>query len=303
MAKVDERLRMLMMDFIDGIPLDLASKLLPRGTYLNIGIVTNIHMHAASQKKHASSAGGKKHPKPKVSKFGLLGIIDSLESVIKKLKPLLQETEWGGYYGDTNYTDAAFEEKKKIVSGFADKIRENVNIAWDLGGNTGVFSRICSEKGIYTVCFDIDPAAVEENYRQAVKSGEENILPLTADLSAPAPAIGWENKERKSMTERGPADLVMVLALIHHLAISNNVPLIKTAEFLSNTGRYLIIEFVPKDDSQVQRLLATREDIFPDYTREGFEKSFGEYYDILESTPIAGTQRVVYLMKNKKGRE
>ena len=128
---------------------------------------------------------------------------------------------------------------------------------------------------------------------------ETNLLPLLLDLTNPSPAIGFENKERMGLEERGPADTLLALALVHHLAISNNVPLIKIAEYFSRLCHWLIIEFVPKVDSQVQRLLATREDIFPDYTQEIFENEFEHYFELKDSTKISGSERTLYLMRKR----
>jgi hypothetical protein len=99
------------------------------------------------------------------------------------------------------------------------------------------------------------------------------------------------------LLERGPADLVLALALIHHLAISNNVPLDNLARFFAACGRALIIEFVPKPDSQVQKLLASRKDIFPEYTEAGFERAFSRYFAIEKKVPVPETHRVIYLMR------
>ena len=166
----------------------------------------------------------------------------------------------------------------------------------NLGANVGIFSRLASDKGILTISFDNDAATVEKNYLECVARGEPNILPLVVDLSNPSPGIGWENKERMSFIERGPAEAVMALALVHHLAISNNLSLGHIAWFLAKICRSLIIEFVPKNDSQVQRLLASREDIFPDYTRQAFEKEFSRCFTIEDSADIRESQRILYLM-------
>lgn len=91
----------------------------------------------------------------------------------------------------------------------------------------------------------------------------------------------------------------MALALIHHLAISNNVPLVTLAEFFALAGKWLIIEFVPKEDSQVQRLLSTREDIFPDYHPEGFEQAFETCFRMRAKEPIPGSKRLLYLLERK----
>ncbi len=119
------------------------------------------------------------------------------------------------------------------------------------------------------------------------------------ELNNPSSSIGWANEERMSFLERGPVDTVLALALIHHLAISNNLPLHKVARFFGDICRSLIIEFVPKEDSQVQRLLSTREDIFPDYTREGFERAFGVHFTIDEAVRAADSKRTLYLMFGK----
>ena len=183
------------------------------------------------------------------------------------------------------------------MSEFLEKL--NPKCVWDFGANVGMFSRIASDRGIQTISFDIDPVAVEKNYLECVKKGETNILPLLIDLTNPSPGIGWENRERMSLLERGPADAALALALIHHLAISNNLPLNKIACFFNDICEYFIVEFVPKRDSQVQRLLSTREDIFPDYTQEVFENEFGKYFTIQSSARIKNSERTLFLMRKK----
>jgi hypothetical protein len=122
------------------------------------------------------------------------------------------------------------------------------------------------------------------------------------DLANPSPAAGWENMERLSFLERGPADAVLALALIHHLAIGNNVPLERAARFFARAGRTLLIEFVPKSDSQVKRLLVTREDIFDRYTQDDFERAFSGPFEILRRLPLAGSERTLYVMARKTDR-
>ena len=141
--------------------------------------------------------------------------------------------------------------------------------------------------------------AVEKNYLKCFREGETNILPLQIDLVNPSPSIGWENQERMSLLERGPVDTILALALVHHLAISNNLPLDQLASFFTKVCRSLIIEFVPKEDSQVQKLLATREDIFPNYTTEGFEDAFSNFFTIKNKSGIKGSKRILYLMIRK----
>jgi ribosomal protein L11 methylase PrmA len=171
---------------------------------------------------------------------------------------------------------------------------------WDLGANTGVFSRL-TPPDTKVIAFDIDPVAVEANYLKCRDEGERNILPLLLDLTNPSPAIGWDNRERLSLSERVGADTILALALVHHLAISNNLPLEMIARWLALLGKYAIIEFVPKSDSQVQRLLASREDIFPNYTTEGFESAITSRFNIVKKCPIRETERTIYLLERKSG--
>ncbi len=119
------------------------------------------------------------------------------------------------------------------------------------------------------------------------------------DLVNPSAAVGWDGRERMSLQERGPADLGLALALVHHLALANNVPLSMIAEFMRSLFSWLAIEFVPKEDPQAQRLLACREDVFPSYCRSGFEEAFGRQFAIETAVPLCGSARILYLMRRR----
>jgi len=118
-------------------------------------------------------------------------------------------------------------------------------------------------------------------------------------MTNPSSGIGWSHTERDSLQSRGPFDLVMALALIHHLAISNNVPFSMIAKYFSKLGKNLILEFVPKTDSQVKKLLSSREDIFNDYSEVFFEKEFSKFFTILQKVCINESNRVIFLMQVK----
>ena len=293
MSYRDIRLNQLLRVYIDGVPLDLASSLLPFHTRFKFSLLSHIHLHAKSQRYFADKIVNTSSRK--MSRLSFTGLIDSLKTLVNKLNWQPQATEWANYYEDTNYSEDAFQHKKQLITEFLDKI--NPKTVWDLGANVGIFSRIASTRGIQTISFDIDPVAVEKNYLECVENRELNILPLLLDLTNPSPGIGWENQERMSILERGSADTVFALALIHHLSISNNLPLYKIANFFSKICNSLIIEFVPKSDSQVQRLLTTRKDIFPNYTQKTFESEFGKYFTIQNSMKVKDSERILYLMR------
>lgn len=295
MKYVDVRLNQLLRIYIDGIPLDLASSLLPPRTYMHLPLVSHIHLHARFQTHFSDKQVKPSHRK--MNRLALKGFVDNLESTVKRLKWQPEATEWGDYYSDTNYSEDAVSHKKSLVARFLDEVEPKV--AWDLGANTGLFSRVATHRGIQTIAFDVDPAAVEKNYRSCLREQETKMLPLLLDLTNPSPSIGWENRERLSFSARGPVDVVLALALIHHLAISNNVPFSRIADLFSKVGNFLIIEFVPKSDSQVHRLLASREDIFDGYSEKVFEREFGQRFIILNSTKIRDSKRTLYLMRKK----
>lgn len=300
MAKKDVTLNKLMLFHLDGIPLDLTCKILPRSSWLNVGLAMHLHIHAKAQGAYASENNevNNKIKDRKVSKAGLEGILNNIRNTVEKLKWRPGGTEWADYYSFTNYTDVSFDKKKELITDYIRTIKPS-NV-WDLGSNTGVFSRIASDSGIPTTAFDLDPAAVEMNYLQLKKNCEQYILPLVIDLTNPSPNLGWNCEERDSIKKRGPADCIMALALIHHLAISNNVPLDRIAAFFAELCSFLIIEFVPKEDSQVRRLLRSREDIFTNYDRDSFESAFKVYFKVMRFDLIEGSNRYLYLMQRFK---
>ena len=286
MSYSDIRLGRLLSTYIDGIPSDITSKLLPVHTLFRPSLLGHIHFHSLGGEKK----GGKKR---RMRKVFLQALINNLESTVKKLK-WGPTGGWSGYKKAMSYGEDDFERKKEIVSEFLRKAGPRK--VWDLGSNLGEFSEIATREGAEVIAFDMDPACVETHYRS-----KRGGLPLLIDLTNPSPGIGWENRERKSLTERGPADIIMALALIHHLAIGNNVPLDRIAEFFSSLCRYLIIEFVPKADPQVQKMLENREDIFDGYAEFAFAGEFGKYFKVMEKCPVGNTGRTIYLMGKEAG--
>jgi len=296
MSYTDVRLNQLLRVYIDGVPLDLASSLLPFRTRLKLSLLTHIHLHARFQRRFEGITV-RPQRRGKVSRTSLLGIVDSLESAVRSMKLVPRGTEWAEYYEDTNYTDDGLRCKERLVDDFLRGIEPGM--LWDLGANTGRFSRVAAARGHYVVSFDVDPAAVEKNYLSCVDEGRRDILPLLLDLANPTSGMGWAGTERMSLMERGPAGTVLMLALIHHLAISNNLPFDRIAEFLSTVCSTLIVEFVPQDDSQVRRLLVCREDVFDEFTQKRFEEAFGRFFRIVRAEKIVDSLRTLYLMQKE----
>jgi hypothetical protein len=294
---VDVRLTQLLRVHLDGIPLDLAARLLPWRSHLRLSLLAHVHLHMRSQARYRGAAAAAPRPRA-ISPAQLRALVRHLEGAVRRLEWRPPETEWADYYAETNYTPDALRDKQRLVLACLDRVAPRT--VWDLGGNVGLMSRLASGRGIPTVSFDVDPVAVERSYGQGRAEGDRALLPLWLDLTNPSPALGWANRERDSLAGRGPADLVMALALVHHLAISNNLPFDRLAAELGRLGQWLLVEFVPKEDSQVQRLLATRADIFDRYAPGPFEAEFARHFEIVERAPIAGSRRTLYLMESRR---
>ena len=236
MARRDIRLGQLFKNYVDGLPLDLASRLLPSSTWLRPALLIHIHLHAKSQRKYATKKRGR--TAAEISRRGYLGLLDSQKSATLAQNYKLKASDWTEYYSDNNYTDKASDHKKALVRDFIQEVKPRTT--WDLGANDGTFSRLAGDQGSLTISIDADLASVEANYQRCRRENRGNVLPLCVDLTNPAPALGWAGEERMTLLTRGKPDLVLALALIHHLAIGNNTPLDCIAEFLAQVGNSLV---------------------------------------------------------------
>jgi SAM-dependent methyltransferase len=306
MARVDIRLGSLLRDHLEGVPLDLAARLLPTRTRFSLGLGTHIHLHARAQRRYADRpeaaagvAGGGASGRGRMSPARQAALVESLRGTVAGLRWLAAGTAWADYAENTSYDEAATLAKERavreaLVSAGGERV-------WDLGANTGRYSRIAADLGRSVIAFDVDPAAVERGYLALRSEGRTDILPLLGDLVDPSPALGWANAERRSLLERADADVLLALALVHHLAIGRNVPLAHLADLLASLARDAIVEFVPKEDPMVGRLLAARRDVFPDYTIEGFRQAFVRRFELLSEVPIEGTLRTLFHFRRTDG--
>lgn len=293
----DVRMSQLMRVYIDGVPLDLASKLLHhKGGF---AVRQHIHWHARAVMNNANvdERSAQKKRTFHMSKYQHCAMIDSLIRIVEGLELKGISTEWGDYYEHTNYDNTAATQKEKLVLEMLETVKPNT--VWDFGANNGHYTRLATRNGAFAVAFDIDPIAVEKNYNEIVCNKEKAMLPLMLDLTNPSPAIGFANEERLNIAERMKPDCILALAVIHHMAISNNIPLASIAKWFATMSPFCIVEFVPKADSQVKRLLTTRDDIFTQYHREGFEAAFQKYFDLIRADKIVSSERILYLFRSK----
>ncbi len=241
----------------------------PWRTRLDFGLLSHLHLHANAQVRHADDDDeGAAAKRARISRSKLIALVTNLRSTVAALDWKPGGTEWSDYADNTSYNDRATADKERLVGEYVGQVSGPE--VWDLGANTGRYSRIAAEHGKRVLAFDIDPAAAERNYRQLKSEARSDILPLILDIANPSPGIGWANRERRSLLERANPDAILALALVHHLAISRNVPLPMLMDLFAEMSPWAIVEFVPKEDPMVRRLLSTRRDVFPDYTLEGF---------------------------------
>ena len=297
MAYGDARCHRMLGVHPDGIPLDLVAKLLPAWTRLKPGLGLHLHAHARFDRRYRKSRGAAPPQKKSLGLKSMLGLADHLESVVRGLSVRPSDTLWSHYERLESYGSGALAAKEHFVKEVLASFPRGV--LWDLGANTGSYSEIAARLGFEVIALDEDVGAVEQNYLACKSRGEHSVLPIVADLMVQSPAAGWENGERLSLLDRGPADAVLALALVHHLAIGQNLPLERVAGFMKRCGRHLLIEFVPKEDPQVKDMLFLRDFSFPRYTKGNFEAAFRPYFDILSTVELPGSVRTLYSMRAK----
>ncbi len=286
-------LNKLLIAYPNGIPLSVCASMLPMKARLNIHAYLHIFLQQIISTKGAQS----NHQQAVFSQQKLLHLLHGLISFIQKLKAPNAQTTWDNYYAETILSKDYLARKKELVSTYLQRIPFDTLL--DLGANDGEFSLLYQNTNKTIIAVDEDRNCIEHLYQFCKKNNVTNIHPLIVDLTVPSPSLGWNIDERPAIFSRIKADVTLALALIHHLAIANNLPLEKIISFFHSLSEYLIIEFVDKQDPKVQELLQHREDIFPNYTRESFENILRKNYEIIQQNTVGETLRTIYLLKRK----
>jgi hypothetical protein len=285
-------LSQLFLAYPDGIPISLVSRMLPLKSRLQASTLLHIHLQA----KLSGAVPKKQNKQAGFSRSKLKNILESLAAAVRSFHLDQPSGTWSGYYTEALERPDYIADKKRIISSWLDTLPP-LKSAFDAGANEGLFSALLSERGILTISGDSDHYSINNLYKKTKAESINNILPLLLDLALPTPGIGVHNQERLSLTERLSVDLVMALAVIHHLAIGRNIPFTLIAEQLKQYGPYLIIEFVPKEDKKVQEMLEQKKDIYSDYSEPGFREAFTKNYEVLRETSIGHSGRKLFLMK------
>lgn len=285
----------LHLNYVDGIPLELASSLLPKRAILNSGIASHILLHAKFQKRHGDNK--KTTIKNRISKSSFLALIQHLENCIIALKLKTQKSDWEKYTSCNTYSKETTTLKEQTITKWLEH-KGRLNTIYDFGCNTGHYSLLAAKFSELVIAMDSDHSCIEQLFLN--NKLNEKILPLVFNLSSPSPGIGWANQEHSTINKRGNADILLALALIHHLRISNNVPFSKIAQYFSQICHDLIIEFIPKNDLMVQQMLTSRQDIFFDYTLDNFTNEFEKSFFINEKAILENNGRILFFMTRRK---
>ncbi len=281
---------------LDGPELEEACRALPFRDRLRPSRLFHIYLHSYFTNKFKDGDGNAKKGKRSGNQKAYL---QHLKNVVMKIKAPQYETEWADYYNITNYEADTFHEKERLIDSIISQ--KHHSCIWDLGANNGHFSRIMAQYADIVMSMDIDHAAVDFNVMENEKQNKNNIYPIVMDLINPSPALGFGNKERGTIDKRSKPDMIVALALIHHLSITYNVPFSIIAEQLSGYHADLIIEYVDRDDSQFQKLLRSKDDSYDLYNQDHFEKSFLAFFDLVKKYDITGTNRQLYHFAPKAG--
>jgi hypothetical protein len=267
------------------------------------GVLKHVKLHAKLERRYDDSSQKEVRRELKDAGFSSELIKANVKGLTKLVSGLRWEpkgSEWSEYGETCTYTDEESREKADFVRAAAASRRRA--LAWDLGANDGRYARIAAEHADATLALDIDHLTVDRLYRTLREEGREDVLPLVMNLADPSPGLGWRGRERKRLEERGQPELVLALALVHHLAITANVPLAEVVDWLASLGASVVVEFPTRQDPMVQRLLAgKREGTHDDYSLETFERRLGEAFEVERRAELQGGVRVIFLAHPRGG--
>lgn len=279
---------------MDGFDLLEVSRALPSRTWADLFLLGHLHFQSRLEGR---SLAWRKERTPRMTRVMLEGLWEDLERGLERLRGPKGPSLWSGYGEAPPYPPSARQRKMEIVSRWIRRLSPET--VWDLGANTGIYSLEAARHAGLVIALDSDHASVERLWGTVRSRRIGNLLPLRMDLADPTPSQGWNGRERSSLMERGPADLALALALVHHLVFGALVPLRRLPEFMARCGQGLILEFPGPGDPQVKALAAGRSGLAAAYRREELERSFSSLFRIEERIPLPSCDRVLYRMKRR----
>lgn len=283
---------------LDGITPEQCSNLMSLRDMMRPGVLKHVWLHAWLERsaRVRDSDLQQNLPRAGFNKSLIQANAAALARIIRRLDWRPPESKWSGYVSSNTYSSGDAQRKAAFVRQAV--ASRPAGLVWDLGCNTGEYSRIAAENADCVVAMDGDHLAVERLYRSLRQQPSEPaarvILPLVSNFADPSPNLGWRGQERRSLAERGRPELTLCLALIHHLVIGAGIPMHELLQWLAALGSRLVIEFVGKNDSMVQQLLRNKRDNYADYDPELFERWLHEFFDVVRSERLESGTRTLY---------
>jgi len=285
-----------------GMPLNFVSKQLPLKSWLNMTCLLHIHMHGKYATNDSDNSSLRTTIKQKgFSKEKIVSLMKMLQSTVVDWKhPYAYEKHWIDYYQKDISSEKYLEDKEAIIKEWLGKLTNQTKLhsILDLGANTGKFSLMSSEYANKVIALEYDDICVDAIDKAIVSSKKNNIYCLRMDLAETTPNMGVLEKEYSNIYTRAKSSMVMGLALIHHLFISNQLSFYKIAQILDGfSEKYVIAEFIPFEDEKVQFLIKDKQRVYSDYTEEAFKEAIERFFEIKERKQIEGSGRILYLLE------
>jgi SAM-dependent methyltransferase len=287
---------------LEGVDPGEAIKFISTRDLFRRGVFTHLYLHARLQVRAAhAEARGAVSTAPRTgwsirqTNEMTLRMAQSLKRMVGKLERKGGDTAWSTYEKTHSYDESSFAEKQRFVEKHVRNKRWG--LVYDLGCNTGTFARLCSKFADQVVAIDEDELAVDTLYQRLKSEKSGNVTPLVMQLSNVSPNQGWRGRERKSFETRAKPDLILCLALIHHMIISANIPMQDFLEWLRSFGAAVVLEFVGPDDEMTLRLLKNKRNAYPEYTQDKFESIVRSMFEITDSQPLKEGRRCIYFIQ------
>jgi ribosomal protein L11 methylase PrmA len=282
---------------LDGIGADELDAVLSFRRKLSFNVFTQVTFAARLEARavRTSARQARRRPPRPLPRSAYAGLLHQLRGWIARLTPRGHDvTTWSGYEEGHSYADAEHGAKRTFVERFLTRARPST--IWDFGCNTGEYAELACRTlpEAVVIGFEADHGALERAFARAAQE-RLNFLPLYMDAANPSPSQGWNEAERGGLASRGPAQAMLALALVHHLAIGRNTPLPDLVRWLASFARAGVIEFIPKSDPMVQLMLAQRDDVFPDYHEAAFTAALSSVARIVERQTISAAGRQLFL--------
>jgi hypothetical protein len=278
---------------LDGVPAETARALLRGSRVWRPGVLADVVLQARANRTAASRDVRREMKEAGFNKEMILTNLRRLTKVVAKLKWEPEISTWSDYTkcGHVATQRTAKEAFVRTVAGARQRA-----LAWDLGANDGFFSRLLAEHSDTVVAMDGDELVIDRLYKELRSSGTERILPLVVDLADPTPGMGWRGRERRRLEDRGTPDLVLMLAVMHHLVVGSNLPLLEVIDWMSSLDAEFVFEWVPADDPMVAELTINKKkhEVHPDYREDVLRAGLAERFEIVSEAP-AGSRTLFYL--------